>query len=104
MTFGIGTRQDTGRVEFCDGRKSVPIKNDNISKRLVPTWSSAMDAQLDYDEFLSKFGVSDSITHIEQEAHFEEDDAGAGEEEVEELLRDEFNLNLDLNEDNKQNT
>jgi len=79
MTSGIGTRQEEdGSFKFCDGMKSVPVQNENIEKHVPPIFSNEA-AELDFEEFMSRFSV-------ENEVEYEDDD----EEEQETILGDEF--------------
>jgi len=102
MTYGIGIRQDQDKSEFCSGRKSIPVKNEDIKTKLVPQFTSADDARLDYEEFLSKYTEKKMLLQegeIEDEGLDLEDDIEDEEEEETEILND---LNIDLNEENKQ--
>jgi len=55
MTTGIGTRQEKdGSTKFCDGMKSVTVRNENIQKHVPPSFSSEIrneeEVEDEYDE------------------------------------------------------
>jgi len=81
MTSGIGTRQEEdGSTKFCDGMKSVPVKNENIEKHIPPFSNEAED----FEEFAARFGLPSNLCNEE-----DEDDQDEAEEEQETMLGEE---------------
>jgi len=103
MTYGIGMRrQDDKTTEFCSGRKSTRVKQEEITKKHVTHFKSTEDQKLDYEEFLARYIPDRQSLTQEAEIDFEKtEEVGDVEEEGDEILKDEFNLNIDLNEENK---